>query len=304
MGITIEHPYYKNRTGKFYILPTAKTEVLMRNRGILFKQTDNGCQWLIAGDCSGFLPGDQLECALQVQEAGFMYVTQLEGYQPQSFYRLELSGESRTIDVASALLPAGQPPMGGPCLCHICIGLTPEMPEQAKNGKPLEYRLRFNEACYYWEYLFVRRNADTDEPKILLLEDSRGNILFSLSRKLTSTPYGDTAWQIVSASPVPCRENPDCRLLLSGISTAEFSEALARQPDWQERLAREIKKDPEEIQKKIQAEDFSILPVEIWSGIIADHSLRRRPLSHFLPCPQPGKFRTESQDRIRQVCYI
>ncbi|MCD7925848.1 MAG: hypothetical protein LUI85_14625 [Bacteroides sp.] len=33
IGITMEHGYYKNVTGKFRIAPTAKTETLMRNRG-------------------------------------------------------------------------------------------------------------------------------------------------------------------------------------------------------------------------------------------------------------------------------
>lgn len=319
IGITMEHGYYKNVTGKFRIAPTAKTETLMRNRGVLFRQTDDGCQWLIADDFNGFLPDDRLECALQVLDAAFMYVTQLEGYQPQSFYRLSLSGKSQTVDVVSALVPADAPSMSSSCFCHISIGLTPEMQKEAKDGKPLEYRLKFNKASYLWEYLFVRRNADTDESKILLLEDTTGDILFSLSKKLPSTPYGDMAWQIVSTSPILCRQNPTYNLLLFEIPMAEFIEELNdEEPRWQERLAKEIKKDIEEtkreiekIEKDMQAEDFSTLPVGVWSGIIAKNSLKKRLLSRFLPYPQPGRFKVEPEaskekipDKIRQVCYI
>ena len=300
IGITTEHGYYKNITGKFRIAPTAKTEALMRNRGVLFRPTGDGCQWLIADDSSGFLPDDQLECVLQVQDADFMYVTQLDGYQPQSFYRLSLSGESRTIDVVSALMPANAS-MGGPCFCRISIGLTPDMQKEAKDGKPLEYRLMFREASYRWEYLFVRRNADADESKILLLEDTKGNILFPLSRKLSSTPYGDTAWQIVSTSPIVCRQSPDCNLLLSDIPTAEFfkilNDKLEKKPELRKWLTEEIEKD-------MQAKDFSTLPMEIRSEVITDKLQKKRALSRYLPYPQPGKFKAEQQDWIRQVCYI
>lgn len=307
IGITMEHGYYKNVTGKFRIVPTAKTKTLMRNRGVLFRQTCDGCQWLIADDFSGFLPDDQLECVLQVMDANFMYVTQLEGYQPQSFYRLILSDESLPIDVVSALVPADAS-MGGPCFCRISIGLTPEMQKEAKDGKPLEYRLVFNEVSYCWEYLFVRLNADTNESKILLLEDTKGNILFSLSKKLPSTPYGDMAWQIVSTSSMPCRQNPDYNLLLSEIPVAEFfkelKDKLREKPELKEWLAEEIEKD-------MQAEDFSTLSMKIRSEVITDKLQKKRTVSRFLPYPQPGRFKVEPEaskekipDKIRQICYI
>lgn len=297
ISIRMEHGYYKDMTNKFGIVPTAETEVLMHNRGILFRQTGDGCQWLVANGCSGFLPDDRLECVLRVQDADFMYVTQLGDYRPQSFYRLNLSDESRTTDIVSSLVPVDAPSMGGSCFCSISIGLTHDMLEEAKRGKSLEYRLGFREAAYRWEYLFVRRNGENDPLNTLLLEDTKGNILFSLPKKLSATPYSDTVWQMVSVSPIVCRQHPDCNLLLSEVPATELCKLLA------EKL--KDKRLPfGELEKDIQAGDFSRLPVDVLSEVYADKSLKRRTLSRFIPCPQPGRFKAEQQDWARQVCYI
>ncbi|WP_195669986.1 hypothetical protein [Bacteroides intestinalis] len=298
IGIRTEHGYYKNVTGKFRIVPTAKTEKLMRSRGILFRPTDDGCQWLIADDCSGFMPGDRLECVLQVRDADFMHVTQLGDYQPQSFYRLNLSDENPVKDVVSSLVPADAPSMsGGPCFCSLSIGLTDDMPEEGKKGNPLEYRLGFREAAYRWEYLFVRRNEDANVSKVLLLEDTRGRILFPLPKKLTDTPYGETAWQMVSSSPVVCRQHPDCNLLLTEVPTEELVGKLAGKLESQGRLTPELEKD-------IRSGEFSRLPAEAVLEVVSDKSLKRKTVSRFVPCPQPGRYKPGEQDCIRQVCYI
>lgn len=298
IGIKMEHGYYKDVAGKFYIVPTAKTEKLMRSRGILFRPTNDGCQWLITDDCSGFMPDDRLECILRVQDADFMYVTQLGDYQPQSFYRLSLSDESQVTDVVSFLVPADAPSMlGGPCLCSISIGLTNGMLEEVKRGKSLEYRLVFREAAYRWEYLFVRRNRDANESKVLLLEDTKGKIIFSLPKMLANTPYGEIVWQIVSTSPVVCRQHLDCNLLLTEVAAEELVEKLTGKLKSQERLTPELEKD-------IQSGEFSRLPAEAVLEAVSDKSLKRKTLSRFLPCPQPGKYKVEEQDCIRQVCYI
>lgn len=139
IGIKIEHGYYKDVTDKFCIVPTAKTEALMRNRGIQFRRTGDGCQWLMAENCNGFLPDDRLECTLQVRDADFMYVTQLDDYRPQSFYRLDLSDENRITDVVSALVPVSDT-AGASCFCNINICLTPDVLKEAKTEPRLNTR--------------------------------------------------------------------------------------------------------------------------------------------------------------------
>lgn len=296
IGIKIEHGYYKDVTDKFCIVPTVKTETLMRNRGIQFRRTGNGCQWLMTENCSGFLPGDRLECALQVRDADFMYVTQLDDYRPQSFYRLDLSDEHRITDVVSALVPVSDT-AGASCFCSINICLTPDMLKEAKNGTPFEYTLGFRKAAFRWEYLFVRRNDDAQESKVLLLKDAKGKILFSLPRKLVNTPYGEIAWQIASTSPVVCRQHPDCDLVLTEVPAKELGEMFIEKLKDQGRLTPEL-------EEEIQSGEFSGLPAEIVPEAISGKSLKRRTLSRFIPCPQPGRFKPGERDCIRQVCYI
>lgn len=69
----------------------------MHSREILFRQTGDGCQWLLSNDCAGFLKGDELELVLLMQDTNFIRITQLEDYRPQSFYRLALPENSREI---------------------------------------------------------------------------------------------------------------------------------------------------------------------------------------------------------------
>ena len=294
----MEHGYYKDVTGKFRIVPTARTERLMRNRGLLFRQTGDGCQWLIDNDSSGFMPDDRLECILQVRDADFMHVTQLDDYRPQSSYRLSLSDESTTADVVSALVPADAPSMpGGPCFCSISIGLPLGLPKNIKEVKPIEHRLVFREAAYRWEYLFVRRNADEDGSKVLLLEDAKGNIRFPLPAKLTDTPYGEIVWQIVSVSPVVCRQHPDCNPVLTEVPAEELGKKFAKELNDQGLLTPELEKD-------IQSGDFSGVPADVVFAVISGKSLKRKTVSRFVPCPQPGKYKPGEPGSIRQVCYI
>lgn len=298
ISIRLEHGYYKDVTGKFRIVPTARTEKLMLSRGLLFRQTGDGCQWLIDNDSNGFMPNDRLECILQVQDADFMHVTQLDDYRPQSSYRLNLSDESTTTDVVYSLVPADAPSMSGrPCFCSIRIGLPLGLPKSIKDVKPIDYRLVFREAAYSWEYLFVRRHDDAPESKVLLLEDTKGNILFPLPTKLTDTPYGEIAWQIVSTSPVVCRKHPDCDLVLTEVPTEELREKFTDKLNDQGRLIPELKKN-------INSGDFSEVPADVVFAVISDKSLKRKTVSRFVPCPQPGKYKPEEPGYIRQVCYI
>lgn len=290
INIKTVHPYYANMTGNLRFLPTIKTEQLMRSREILFRQTRDGCQWLLSNDCAGFLKGDEFELVLLMQDTNFIRITQLEDYRPQSFYQLALPENSREIDVASALVPTKEPKRESH-FCHISIKLTDNMLKEAKSGRPPEYLLRFREAAYRWEFLLVPRQESTDESKTFLLEDTNGQILFTLPEKEANISFSKIAWRIVSVSPVVCREHPDCNLRLSEVQTAELSKRLS-----------------EVLSKDIQPEDFSKLPPEILSGvlpgILADRSLKKRTVSRFLPFPEPGKYNTDQQDCIRQICYV
>lgn len=294
--VKITHGYYKDVTGKFYILPTIETGKLMRDRGMLFRQTDDGCLCLIASDCRGFLLDDQLEFVLQVKDADFMRVTQLDDYQPQTFYRLRLPDESRRIDVISTLVPANNP-MGAHYFCSISVKPTYDMLAKAQCGRPFEYQLRFREMAYCWEYLFIPRCEDIDESKVLLLEDTKGKILFTLPEKLANTLYGKMAWRIVSASPVVCQQHPDCNLQLSDVLTAELCKLLIEKLNSKGLLTPELEKD-------IQSGEFSKLPTDVVSEAISDKSLKKRTLNRFLPSPQPGQYKTEERDCMRQVCYF
>lgn len=175
------------------------------------------------------------------------------------------------------------------------------MLKEAKNGTPFEYTLGFRTAACRWEYLFVRRNDDAQESKVLLLKDTKGKILFSLPKKLMNTPYGEIAWQIISTSPVVCRQHPDCELVLTEVTVKElgekFIEKFIEKLKSQERLILELEED-------IQSGKFSRLTAETVSETISDKSLKRKTLSRFIPCPQPGRFKSEERDCIRHVCYI
>lgn len=290
INIKIAHAYYNSIMGKFCFLPTAKTEKLMRSRNILFRPTGDGCQWLVADNCAGFLDNEELEVILQIQDTDFMLITQLKDYHPQSFYRLILSDNSGEIDIASALVPTEEQKRESH-FCHISIKLTNNMLKEAKTRRPQEYLLRFREAAYRWEYLFLPRNEGIDESKTFLLEDTKGEILFTLPEKQENTPFGGIAWRIVSISPIFCREHPDCNLQLSEVLTAELSMLLS-----------------EALSRDIQPKDFSKLPPEVLFKLLpkiqAEKSLRKRTVSRFLPSPQPGRYGTELRDYIRHICYL
>lgn len=288
--IKVEHPYYFSMAEKFNLLPTRDSSILLHKRGIFLRSTTDGCELLIADDCPGFDDGDELDLGLQIRDGNFMHITQLGHYSPQSFYRLTLSEDSREIDVVSALVSTHEQ-KGGYAFCNISIKLTDNMLEKAKYRRPQEYLLRFREVAYHWEYLFLLRSEETDESKTFLLEDTKGQIFFTLSRKPEDTYFGRKAWRFVSTSPIACKENQQCNLQLSEVLTAELSGLLS-----------------EALSRNIQPDSFSMLSPEVLNEvlpkILADRSLRKRIVSRFLRCPQPGRFTSEQQDCIQEISYV
>lgn len=291
IDIKVAHGYYDDLSGNFFFRPTAKTESLIRNREILIRQTKNGCQFMIQDDGAGFLNGDELELTLQTQDTNFVRLTQLEGYRPQAFYRLALPENSQEIDVASAIMVTEEQKRESH-FCHITIKLTDKLLKEAKAGIPHEYLLRFREKAYRWEYLFIPRHESMNESKTLCLENTQGKFFFTLPEKYTIPSLGGrTMWRIFSTSPVVCRRYMDYKLQLSEVQTTELSGLLS-----------------EALSRDIQPEEFSKLPPEVLSEvlskILADKSLKKRIVSRFTSCPEPGKFLTDQQDCIREICYI
>ena len=290
IDIKVVHGYYNDTPGSFRFRLTDETERLIRSRKVLFVHTANRCQFMLENDCAGFLRGDKLELTLQSQDDNFMRLTQLNGYRPQTFYRLALSDDSQEIDIASAIV-ATEEQRGESHFCHITIQLTDKMLEDAKAGKPQEYLLRFREVAYRWEYLFVPRYKSMDESKTLCLEDTQGKYFFTLPEKYTDPSLGGTMWRIFSTSPIVCRKYRDYNLQLSEVQTTELSGLLS-----------------EALSRDIQPEEFSKLPPEVLSEvlpkILADKSLKKRIISRFISCPGPGIFLTDQQDCIREICYI
>lgn len=205
IDIKVVHGYYNDTPGSFRFRLTDETERLIRSRKVLFVHTANRCQFMLENDCAGFLRGDKLELTLQSQDDNFMRLTQLNGYRPQTFYRLALSDDSQEIDIASAIV-ATEEQRGEAHFCHITIQLTDKMLEDAKAGKPQEYLLRFREVAYRWEYLFVPRYKSMDESKTLCLEDTQGKYFFTLPEKYTDPSLGGTMWRIFLPPPL-CAES-------------------------------------------------------------------------------------------------
>lgn len=290
IDIMVTHGYYNDMSDYFQFRPTAETERLMRNRGVLIRHTKRGCQFLIEDDRAGFLSGDELELTLQMQDHNFVFVTQLDDYRPQTFYRLALPEDSQEIDVVSALVSTEEQKESSH-FCHITIKLTGKMLEEAKAGMPQEYLLGFCVAAYRWEYMFVPRCGSIDGSKTFLLEDLKGKFLFTLPEKHTNSSLGGMMWRIFSTSPIVCRKFQNCDLQLSEVLTEELSKLLSNA-----------------FFRDVQPEEFFRLPPKVLSEILpkilADRSLKKRIVSRFIPYPQPGKFRTDQRGCIREICYI
>lgn len=194
IDIKVVHGYYDDLSSSFLFRPTAETERLMRSREVLIRRTGNGCQFMIQDDSAGFLSGDELEFALQPQDPSFILFTQLEGYHPQAFHRLVLPEDSQEVDVASAIIVTEEQKRESH-FCHITIKPTDKLLKKAKAGIPQEYLLRFREAAYRWEYLFIPRYESMDESKTFLLVDTQRKLFFTLPEKYTDPAYGGMMWR-------------------------------------------------------------------------------------------------------------
>ena len=73
-AIRIEHNYYNPPENSFVGLePTPETKKLMRQRGVMLRQSrGNEWQWIMADDASGFADKDVLELSMIVKDPCFL----------------------------------------------------------------------------------------------------------------------------------------------------------------------------------------------------------------------------------------
>lgn len=253
VSISIEHPYYMTPIRRHLQLsPTLETEKLMKRRGIIFIESEDGWAWLIRKDCAGFETNDVLELSMQTFDADFFRITRLEEYHPQSFYELILE-DKKNVDVAVDLAATDEKKWAAE-FCRIRVKPTSDLLKKARKEKPVKYTLRFRPMAFRWEYLFVIRNNDTENIRNLLLEETKSRIIFEKAGPLKNSSFGTNVWRTVSTVPVSALECPEYQLVLS--------------------------------------------------TVLQENPLKKRTVSRFIQCPQPGKYISDDPEMIRKVCYI
>ena len=100
-AIRIEHNYYNPPENSFVGLePTPETKKLMRQRGVMLRQSrGNEWQWIMADDASGFADKDVLELSMIVKDPCFLQQIESDGYDPDCFE----TGRNGIGEVANAL---------------------------------------------------------------------------------------------------------------------------------------------------------------------------------------------------------
>lgn len=98
-AIRIEHNYYNPPENSFVGLePTPETKKLMRQRGVMLRQSrGNEWQWIMADDASGFADKDVLELSMIVKDPCFLQQIESDGYDPDSFYKF--NAENGLVEV-------------------------------------------------------------------------------------------------------------------------------------------------------------------------------------------------------------
>lgn len=253
VNINVAHAYYTTPVRRHIQLsPTLETERLMKRRGILFLENEDGWNWLASKDCPGFEPDDVLELSMQTFDADFFRVTRLEEHRPHTFYELVLENE-KNVEVAVALAATNEKKWAAE-FCRIRLRPTAELLEEARKDTPMRYSLRFQSMAFRWEYLFVLRNNDTENLRNLLLEETKNRIIFEKAERLSGSSFGTNVWRTVSTVPVSAQECPDYQLVLS--------------------------------------------------TVLQENPLKKRTVSRFIQCPQPGRYISDDPEMIRKVCYI
>lgn len=216
VSIQVQHTYYTTPINSHISLsPTSDAEKLMRRRGILFMENEEGWAWLVRKDCAGFEANDVLELSMQLSDTKFLRVTRLNDYYPPNFYQLRLENK-KVIDAASSLTITEEKKWKSE-LCRIRLSPTAALLKKAQKETPMIYTIQFRPLAYQWEYFFVIRDDHTEDIRNLLLEETKNRIIFDKAERLKNSSFGAHVWRIVSTSPVSVLECPDYSLLLSTV---------------------------------------------------------------------------------------
>lgn len=212
-GIQVEHTYYATPVNRHIRLsPTSETEKLMRRRGVLFMENDEGWAWLVRKDCSGFEANDMLELSMRLLDPSFLRVTKLNDYLPQRFYQLKL-GNKKCIDAASSLTMSEEKKWAVE-FCRIRFTPTPALLTKAQKETPMNYMIQFHPLAYQWEYIFVVCDDNTEDIQNLLLEETKNRITFKTAERLKNSSFGSNVWRTISTVPVSVLERSEYSLSL------------------------------------------------------------------------------------------
>lgn len=210
--IQICHEYCERETdGVIDVRIGSESSGLMRNRLLFFKR-ESSTRWALLGNVDGHgVDGerDVLWFEFVLRDADFLYYTEWENYNPDVAYELDLSGcEGRTEVVRNVQTIAKKKPG---ILFTGKLKLSEEMYQRARKGEICNICLDFKTKEMYWEYLLIPRKTERLQSS-LLLEEQKGELLFSEPETFYADFVNQPVWRCVSRSTIKMKEDYHYRL--------------------------------------------------------------------------------------------
>lgn len=210
--ITVKHDYFGEiPCPSFRLHVSAESEVLMRRRGMMFREETAGT-WSLFFMEEPDTDKDVLLLELSIFDPMFVLYTDWPGFRPADSYELCLPASDVQLDATTVITHTDRKRSIGSGFCTIALRLTEEMMQAARSGKPKEAVLQFHASKKQWEYLFFPQTEEDIDEKQLLLEDTTGSVTFRPFTRCKA--YGREAWRTVSEIPVAMRTTYGCRLRL------------------------------------------------------------------------------------------
>lgn len=280
--IRIEHDYYDPPANRSVSLePTPETQKLMKQRGVMFKRTDDyEWQWVMPDDSPGFMDQDVLEASMTVKDPYFLQQIESKGYDLGSLYKFRVENGVVEVNVDYVWKKESDGQRRGNEFCRIVLKPIETAPEKLRalhmKMEQLEtgdvrkeakeqfgaikqeirqlqeicrpkFTLRLNSPACYWEYLCIFRDEYDKRGKDLSMKCRDNLMSFLPPEKCGKTEFGTNVWKIVSTAPIPLKEHYNYSL-------------------------------------------------QLYIGT--------RVESRFISSPQVGKYRSDSPDTVREICYI
>ena len=211
-SIHIEHYYYNPPINHLMELePTPQTRKLMKQRGVIFgKSNENEWQWIKPDDAPGFADDDAPEVSMMVRDSHFLQKIEGNGYSPGSFYKLML--DDRDVEVSAGYVWKKE--TDGQRLknefCRIILRPAKTIPASGCR----KFTIRFSASAYYWEFLFIFKEADDRRGKDLKLKAPKDVVAFGPPEKYEKTNWGTNVWRITSMERINAKERYDIPLQL------------------------------------------------------------------------------------------